>query len=144
MRSVEEIQELESIPVLLRTSLNAEVVNGVVSSDFRLKSALPTIQYLQKRHARVVLISHITGNGTESLLPMYEAMRKWVPGMTFCDVAIGARARAAVRALSPGGVLMLENLRRYAGEQKNSGEFARDLAELADVFVQDSFDVCHR
>lgn len=144
MRSVEEIPELENIPVLVRTSLNAEVVDGIVTSDFRLRSALPTIQYLQKRLARVVLISHITGNGTESLRPMYEAMRRWIPKMEFCDVATGARARAAVRALPPGGVLMLENLRRYAGEQKNSAEFARDLADLADVFVQDSFDVCHR
>lgn len=144
MRSVEEIPELENIPVLVRTSLNAEVVGGKVTSDFRLRSALPTIQYLQKRHARVVLISHITGNGNESLRPMYEAMRTWIPKMEFCDVATGARARAAVRTLPPGGVLMLENLRRYAGEQKNSDDFARDLADLADVFVQDSFDVCHR
>lgn len=144
MRSVTEIPELENIPVLLRTSLNAEVVNGRVTSDFRLRSALPTIEYLQKRHARVVLISHITGSGTESLRPMYEAMRAWIPGMTFCEVSTGAQARAAVRSLVPGGVVMLENLRRYAGEQKNSSEFARELAELGDVFVQDSFDVCHR
>ena len=144
MRSVQDIPVLENIPVLLRTSLNAEVVDGKVTSDFRLRSALPTIQYLQQRHARVVLSSHISGQGTESLRPMYEAMRAWIPGLTFCEVSTGARARHAVRSLEPGGVVMLENLRRDKGEERNSPEFVRLLAELADVFVQDSFDTCHR
>ncbi|HRH24555.1 MAG TPA: phosphoglycerate kinase [Candidatus Paceibacterota bacterium] len=144
MRSVRDIKVLENIPVLLRTSLNAPIENGVVTNAFRLKSALPTIQYLRERHARVVLISHISGKGTETLEPMYEAMKQWLPDIAFCPVATGAQARAAVRDLLPGGVLMLENLRRNVGEEKNDGEFAKELAELADVFVQDSFDVCHR
>jgi phosphoglycerate kinase len=71
-------------------------------------------------------------------------MREFIPRLIFCPVSTGAEARAAVRALAPGDVLMLENLRRHAGEKKNDPEFAADLAELADVFVQDSFDVCHR
>lgn len=144
MKTVRDIKELENIPVLLRTSLNAPVENGKVANTFRLKSALPTIEYLTKRHARVVLISHISGKGTETLAPMYDAMKQWLPNLQWCPVSVGEEARAAVRALSPGQVLMLENLRRNAGEEKNDHEFAKELASLADVFVEDSFDVCHR
>lgn len=144
MRTVRDIPVLENIPVLLRTSLNVPVENGKVENTFRLESALPTINYLRERHAKVVLISHITGTGTETLKPMYEAMQKWLPDIAWCPVATGKEARDAVRALSPGGVLMLENLRRNPGEEKNDPEFAKELASLADVFVEDSFDVCHR
>ncbi len=111
---------------------------------FRLRRALPTIEYLRARHARVVLIGHIGEKGTETLEPVFEALKLHVPGLSFCPVATGAQARAAVRSLPPGGVLMLENLRRNPGEVGNSPEFAAELAELADIFVEDSFDVCHR
>lgn len=144
MRSLRDIPVLESVPVLLRTSLNAPIENGSVTNSFRLKSALPTIEYLKAKHARVILISHISGKGTETLMPMYDAMKEWIPGMKFCPVSVGAEARAAVRDLLPGEVLMLENLRRHTGEEKNDPQFAKELAALADIFVQDSFDVCHR
>jgi len=75
---------------------------------------------------------------------MYEAMKRWLPHLAWCPVSTGPQARAAVHALPKGGVLMLENLRRNIGEEKNDPEFAKELASLADVFVQDSFDVCHR
>lgn len=144
MRSLEKIKVLENIPVLLRTALNAEVVDGKVTNDFRLRSALPTITYLQKRHARVILASHISGTGTETLRPMFEAMQKWIPNLSFCPVPSGPEARAMARDLPPGHVLMLENLRRNKGEERNDPGFAEELADLADIFVQDSFDVCHR
>lgn len=144
MRSVESIPVLENIPVLVRAALNVPVKNGKVSGAFRLRQALRTIEYLRKRHARVVLIGHIGDKGTETLMPVYEAMKEWVPGLRFCPVPTGSQARDAVRSLSPGDVLMLENLRRSRGEKENSEAFSHELAELADVFVQDSFDVCHR
>ena len=144
MKSVRDIKVLENVPVLLRTSLNAPVENGKVTNAFRLKSALPTIEYLRSKHARVILISHISGKGTETLMPMYEAMEQWIPDIAFWPVSTGEEARKAVRELLPGHVLMLENLRRNVGEEKNDPEFAKELASLADVFVQDSFDVCHR
>lgn len=144
MRSVEKIRVLENIPVLVRAALNVPVADGKVAGTFRLRQALRTIEYLRARHARVILIGHIGDKGTETLEPVYRAMKEFIPDLAFCPVTIGPRARAAVRTLSPGGVLMLENLRRDKGEQGNSPEFAQALAELADVFVEDSFDVCHR
>jgi len=150
MRTVRDIPVLNSIPVLARVTLNVPVENGKVVDSFRLRRALPTIQYLQKQGARVVLISHITGDshksgvGTETLEPMWEAMKAFIPRIAFCPVSTGPVAREAIRKLGPGEVLMLENLRRHAGEMKNDPKFAAELAELADVFVQDSFDNCHR
>lgn len=144
MRSVRDIKILENIPVLLRASLNVPVRDGKVTNAFRLKSALPTIEYLRARHAKVILLSHRSGANTESLEPVYHAMRGWIHTLHFSKVATGPEAREAARNLSPGHVLMLENVRRNAGEEKNDPAFVKELASLADVFVQDSFDVCHR
>lgn len=144
MKSITKIPKLENIPVLVRAALNVPVENGVVVNSFRLRKALPTIEYLRKKHARVVLVGHIGEKGMETLEPVYQAMKEFVPGILFCPVTTGAKAREAVRNLPAGGVLMLENLRRDVGETKNSPQFAAALAELADVFVEDSFDVCHR
>lgn len=144
MRSVRYIPHLENIPVLVRAALNVPVENGKVTSTFRLRKALPTINYLRGEGARVVLIGHIGQQGTESLEPVCEAMKAYIPDIRFCDSTVGPEARAAVRDLPKGGVLMLENLRRHKGETENSRDFALELSELADVFVQDSFDVCHR
>ncbi len=144
MKSVRDIPRLENVPVLVRTALNVPVVNGKVSGAFRLLRAVPTIEYLVKKHARVVLIGHIGEKGTETLLPVYEAMKEFFPRIRFCPVSTGAEVREAVRRLPAGGVLMLENLRRHRGEIMNDETFAKELAQLADVFVEDSFDVCHR
>lgn len=144
MRSVEDIPRLENIPVIVRAALNVPIENGKVANAFRLHSALPTIEFLRKKRARVVLIGHIGEKGTETLEPVYEAMKTLLPGLKWCPATTGPQAREAVRALAPGGVVMLENVRRNAGEVKNDMKFAQQLAELADVYVEDSFDVCHR
>lgn len=144
MRSITTAPIREHVPVLLRAALNVPVKDGVVAGSFRLRRALPTIEYLVKRRARVILLGHIGDNGTETLLPVYEALKQWYPRMAFCPVTTGAQAREAVRQLPAGGVLMLENARRHRGEKLNDETFARELSQLADIFVQDSFDVCHR
>jgi phosphoglycerate kinase len=144
MKTVQDIQVLDSIPVLVRTALNVPIVNGKVANSFRLRKALPTIEFLRKKNARVILIGHIGEKGTETLHPVYEAMKEFLPGLAWCPVTIGKPAREAIRSLPAGGVLMLENLRRDRGESMNDKKFAQALAELADIFVEDSFDVCHR
>lgn len=151
MRTVRDIQLLENIPVLVRAALNVPIEDGRVVNDYRLRRALLTIRYLSERGAKVVLISHIEGaglpagrQGTETLEPVARALDRLIPGVSFFGETVGERARGAVRALSPGHVLVLENLRRYAGETINDDAFARSLADLADVFVEDSFDTCHR
>lgn len=144
MRSIREAPDLTNVPVLLRAALNVPIADGKVANTFRLRSALPTIEYLRSQHARVILLGHLGEKGTETLAPVYEALKQFVPRLTFCPVTTGPEARAAVRSMSAGDVLMLENLRRDKGETTNDKKFAASLAELADVFVEDAFDVCHR
>ena len=144
MRSVRDIPVLENIPVLVRAAMNVPVEEGKVVNDYRLRRALPTIRFLAERGARVVLISHIGELGTETLAPVAEALGKLIPNVSFFGETVGPRARDAVRSLSPGRILVLENLRRDRGEKMNDPAFAHELAALADVFVEDSFDTCHR
>src|SRR5262249_15917288 len=140
-----DIPAFENIPVIVRAALNVPLgEDGKVANPFRLRRALPTIQFLLEKHARVILIGHIGEQGTETLMPVYEAMRELVPRLSFCAVTTGQEARDAIRALHPGDVIMMENLRRDPGETGNDRAFAAKLAELGDVFVEDSFDVCHR
>ncbi len=144
MRSLRDIPQLHNVPVLVRTAMNVPIENGVVANDYRLRRALPTIEHLSSRGARVVLVSHIGEQGTETLRPVADALGGFLPRVSFCETTIGEAARDAVRKLRPGEILVLENLRRHKGETANDPQFAKELALLADVFVQDSFDTCHR
>lgn len=144
MRTIRDSKLVNNIPILVRAPLNVPLEQGRVTNDYRLRRALPTIRYLCERGARVVLASHIGEQGTETLEPVAKALGKLVPNVSFCPETIGERPRAMIRALAPGHILVLENLRRNRGEQQNDSAFAHELAALADIFVQDSFDTCHR
>lgn len=144
MRSLRDIPVFQNIPIVVRAALNVPIENGEVANDYRLRRAVPTIRFLAERGARVVLISHIGERGTETLEPVARSLGKLIPGVSFFGETIGAQARAAVRSLPAGKILVLENLRRHDGERKNSRAFAQELAALADIFVEDSFDTCHR
>ena len=150
MKTVRDIPVLENVPVLVRASLNEPTVGSVVADTFRLRRAVPTLRYLADRGARVVVISHIDppqnrpAQGTETLAPVATALARLTRGVSFFPETIGPRARAAVRDLAPGSILVMENLRRDKGEKANDPAFAKELAALADVFVEDSFDTCHR
>jgi len=144
MRSVSDIKIYENIPILVRASLNIPIEGGKVMNKYRLLRALPTIRFLSERGARVILISHLGEKGTETLAPVADALKKMISGVSFFSETVGERARNAIRNLSPGNLLVLENLRRNSGEKENSKAFSKELASLGDVFVQDSFDTCHR
>lgn len=144
MRTVRDIQLFQNIPILVRAAMNVPVVNGKVINDYRLRRAVPTIRLLAERGARVILISHIGEQGTETLAPVAEALGKLIKNVSFFPETIGVRARAAVRDLAPGHILVLENLRRNVGECKNDRVFTKELAALGDIFIQDCFDTCHR
>lgn len=144
MPTVRDIPVLAGIPVLVRAALNVPVESGRVENDYRLRKALPTIRFLAERGAKVILIGHLGEQGTETLAPVAEAMRAFIPRLSFCPETTGPSARRAAREVPAGGVLMLENLRRARGEVANDPAFAKELASLADVFVEDSFDTCHR
>lgn len=144
MRSIRDIGPLHSIPVLVRAGLNEPLTDGKAADSFRLMRAAQTLRYLAERGARVVVISHLGQKGTETLEPVAHALEPFVGPVSFCSETIGPRAREAVRALMPGHILILENLRRNLGETAGDSAFAKELSLLADVFVQDSFDSSHR
>lgn len=144
MRSVHDIPVLTNTPVLVRAALNVPIADGSVANEYRLRRALGTLRFLAHEGARTVVISHLGEKGTETLEPVAKRLGTLLPQVHFCPSTTGAEARAAVRALLPGHILVLENLRRNRGEVTNDPAFAAELASLADLYVEDSFDTCHR
>ena len=145
--------------VLVRTDYNVPLAPNddgktqSVASDFRIRASLPTIQYLlEHRAAKIILISHLgRPAGKDPLLtlrPVAETLAGLLPGtpVSFVDEATGPEVEQAVEELPEGGILLLENLRFYPGEQANSADFATELvaATHAELFVQDGFAVVHR
>ncbi|MDB5244443.1 MAG: Phosphoglycerate kinase [Parcubacteria group bacterium] len=135
---------LPNTPVLVRAGLNAPIEHGRVANDYRLRRALPTLMYLSNIGARVIVISHIGEEGTETLAPIAAALGSLISNVTFFPESIGLHVRDAIRNMAPGHILVLENLRRNPGEVGNDEAFAKELASLADFFIQDAFDTCHR
>ena len=130
--------------VLLRAALNVPIKDGVVKDERRLKDALPTIQYLIKHRAKVVLISHHSDE-KQSLAPVAPVLAKLLgQPIKFVGDCVGSAVEAAVKALQPGDVLMLENLRFHPEEKANDPKFAKQLAALGDLFVEDDFTNLHR
>ena len=146
---VEDIQTAGK-RVIVRVDFNVPLKDGKVESDKRLKESLPTIKYLKDKGAKVILMSHLgRPDGKRSpefsLRPVADALAALLGSpVAFADDCVGAPAEAAVAALKDGDVLLLENLRFHAEEEKNEPGFAKQLAALADVYVNDAFGSAHR
>ena len=148
-RSIRDI-DLAGRRVFLRVDYNVQVEDGKVVDDMRLRESLPTIAYLREAGASVVLCSHRgrpRGQVVENLrnVPVATHLSRLIetPVRAVGD-CIGPEAEAAVAALAPGEVLMLENVRFHAGEEANDPGFSAKLARLADVYVSDAFGTAHR
>ncbi|CEP66917.1 Phosphoglycerate kinase [Moorella glycerini] len=142
--------DLNNKRVLVRVDFNVPLEAGRVTDNTRIRAALPTIQYLIDHGARVILMSHLgrpKGKVKEEL--RLDPVARELEGLLGRPVhkvndCIGPEVETAVAALKPGEVLLLENLRFYPEEEKNDPEFAKKLASLADLYVNDAFGAAHR
>ncbi|MBP9852846.1 MAG: hypothetical protein QG629_238 [Patescibacteria group bacterium] len=137
--------------VLLRADYNVPLdEKGAIVDDYRVRQSIPTIEYLLEQGASILICSHLgrpdgKPNDTESLFPVAKCLQDLLGRpVTFVADCVGERAEKIAASMKPGAIVLLENLRFHAGEEANDTEFARQLAALAQVFVQDGFGVVHR
>ncbi len=130
--------------VLVRAELNVPIKDGKAGDQYRIEMALPTLIELASRGAKVIVVAHLGRKPEDSLRPVYEALRTYLPNTHFVPDLVGDVAQEAIAALSDGGVLLLENLRSNPGEITNDAAFADALAHLADYYVDDAFGAAHR
>jgi phosphoglycerate kinase len=149
MKSIRDLA-LEGRRLFLRVDFNVPLEEGRVSDDTRIVETLPTVRLAIERGARVLCVSHLgKAKGKRkpelSLAPVAVRFAERLgQSVRFVDVCVGPEAAKAADALAPGEVLLLENLRFHAGEESNDPEFAKALASLADVYVDDAFGAAHR
>jgi 3-phosphoglycerate kinase len=134
---------------LVRADLNVPLDKGAVADDTRIRESLPTLEFLIERGARVIVCSHLgRPKGVDpslSLAPVAKRLGELLArNVAFASDCVGEPAADAVTAMSAGDVVLLENLRFHAEEEKNDQSFARQLADLADVYVNDAFGTAHR
>ena len=135
---------------LVRVDFNVPMEAGRVADDTRLRAAVPTIERLRRAGAKVILLAHFDrpkGRRVPemSLRPVVEPLAKLIGGpVAFAEDSVGEPARAAVAAMKPGDVLLLENLRFHPGEEANEPAFGRALAANGDLYVNDAFSAAHR
>ncbi len=130
--------------VLVRCDFSVPISNNKVLDDFRIQGALETISYLKNKGAKIILLSHLGGQNF-SLRPVAEKLKELLnQKVKFVDKCYGKKAKQEIQKMKAGDILLLENLRNGTGEIGNSKAFARAIAELGDVFVNEAFSVCHR
>lgn len=135
---------------LVRVDFNVPMEGSTITDDTRIRAAIPTIRYLVDAGAKVILMSHLgrpkgKKNPEFTLKPVAERLSELLgKEVKFVGDCIGDEAKAAVNSLSDGEVLLLENLRFYAEEEANDEKFAKALAELGDIYVNDAFGTAHR
>jgi phosphoglycerate kinase len=149
MRTLQDLGDLAGKRVLVRVDFNVPLADGAVADDTRIRAALPTIEELRRRGARLVLVSHLgRPKKREPELSLRPAAAR-LGELIAADVAlapgvVGPEVRSLVDRLQDGDVLVLENVRYEPGETKNDPELAASLAALADVYVDDAFGAAHR
>jgi phosphoglycerate kinase len=139
--------------IFVRVDFNVSVSNGTVGEDYRIRMTIPTIEYLTKRGAKVILASHLgRPDGPDqdyTLAPVAKRLSeivgsKYTMKVRFANDCIGPAVENQINQMSNGDILLLENLRFYKEEEANDPEFCKRLANIADIYVNDAFSTSHR
>ncbi|MDR4492539.1 phosphoglycerate kinase [Candidatus Nitrosocosmicus agrestis] len=138
--------------IFVRVDFNVKVKDDAISEDYRIRSAVPTIEYLVKRGSKVILGSHLDRpKGRDlrySLKPVSKKLAEMLSSFNaivrFSDDCVGPKTSNMVDSMGEGDVLLLENLRFYPDEEKNENKFSENLASYADIYVNDAFSTSHR
>jgi len=153
MRTIKDLapEKLIGKRVIVRVDFNVPLADGAVTDDTRIRAALPTIEYLRDAGARIILMSHLgrpVGEGFEaaySIVPAARVLSRLLGDeVKTVESVTGPEVQAAVDSLGNGEVLMIENLRFDAREKNNDDTFSRELADLADIYINDAFGAAHR
>ena len=151
-KTIEDI-DVNGKKVLVRCDFNVPLADGVITDDKRIRESIPTIRYLADHGAAVILCSHL-GRPKEddeeskkkaTLAPVAKRLAELMGReVKFTTDIVGDEAHAMAKALKPGEIMVIENVRFFKAETKNDPEFAKKLASLADIYVNDAFGTAHR
>jgi len=149
VKTLRDLGDIDGKRVLVRVDFNVPLENGAVADDLRIRAALPTIEELRRRGARVVLVSHLgrpkDRDPSLSMAPVGARLSELLGApVSVAPAVVGDEVSAAVDDLGDGDLLLLENVRFEPGETKNDPSLAQALASLADVYVDDAFGAAHR
>ena len=151
LRSISDLDDIQYYgkKVLVRVDFNITINNGAVTEDYRIRSTIPTIEYLVKRGAKVILASHLGRpkfrDHNNTLAPVAVRLKEILNrNVDFINDCIGPEVQAKIDKLNYGSILLLENLRYYPEEQNNDPEFSKSISSLADIYVNDAFSTSHR
>ena len=144
--------EFKNKKVLVREDFNVpQDKEGNILDNFRIESSLPTIEYLKKQKARIILMSHLNDPLEEknpqkyTLKPIAKELEKILKTkIKFLSDCVGKKVEEEIKKMKPGEICLLENLRFHKEETSNNSEFSKNLAKLGDIFINDAFSTCHR
>jgi phosphoglycerate kinase len=146
MKTLRDIENLKGVKVLVRVDFNVPIQNGAVADDNRIKAAMPTIDFLRAKGSKIILISHMESNAGD--IPSLQPVADYIKSKLGLGVMFIKNLRAAndliENELSDSGCMLLENLRFFDGEKGNDPKFAKELASLADIYVNEAFSASHR
>ncbi|MCR4323065.1 MAG: phosphoglycerate kinase [Candidatus Azambacteria bacterium] len=154
LRTIDKIN-VKGKRVLVRVDFNVAMEDGMIEDDFRIKKAIPTLRLLVRKKAKIILITHFgrppagtTNTKARAAFSVRKLARRLAKDIKrpvhFVSESIGPLPHAVVAKMKPGEIVMLENVRFHKGEEQNDEEFARGLASLGDIYVNEAFSVSHR
>lgn len=150
IKSINEAKNLKGKTVFLRADFNVPIKQDRVKEDYKIIAGLSTIRFLLRYGCKVIVSTHLGDPGGKknlklTTLPVAKRLEKLLgKKITFINDSIGSKVETLIKKINPGQVVFLENLRFHAGEEKNDKNFAKQLARLADIYVNNAFAVSHR